>query len=149
MVKKAIACGILIIMFFLGGLEAAGLDAGGLIDLRAMTLVFCCAAALALARCAPGIIIYRMAVLDAPQRHILPERERAQIFAAGLGRNLLLVSLIFMLAEAASALESQSASVAVAGGLSTALLAALYMLTFCIFFSYVENAVSAFGRSNS
>ncbi len=116
------------------------------LDGRALLLVLLYTAMFVLSRYSPGRCLYRMLVLNDPERHLPLEVERACDFAAYAGTRILFAGLIFTLVDIARVLAANSDLVASAGALSMALSAALYaMILYVVVSRTGEAALQSIG----
>ena len=143
MLKKTAVRTALVAVLVLVAANAAGVAASTVIDWRALSLVTIYLTPFVLARYAPGVCLYRLVVLDEPDRHFAPELERARSFAVYAGRRLLCAGFIFTLLEVARILAPYgNASGGTSRAMSASLLAVIYALGLYLFTARAARAVA-------
>ncbi len=99
-----------------------------LLNLRALAFVTLYTFVLVLMKYSPGRCMYRIMVLNEPERHLPIEIQTAQEFVVFAGTRLLFAGLIFTLVDVANVLAANWDVLMAAGALSMALSASLYAL---------------------
>jgi hypothetical protein len=146
MLKRTAIRAVLATILILLVANAAGFSASKFVDWRALFLVTVYLAPFVLARYTPGVCLYRLVVLDEPDRHYWPELERARVFAVYARRRMLLAGLVFTLLEIARIAASYSHASGSSDALSAPLLAAIYAMGLYFFAGRAARAVTAPAR---